>query len=140
MSAYMSWMMSRWLRYIACHLLSIGEPSIIELAGEDGGKSRPDTLEKQQIVTLALRGLTWRRRLITLMLDLDKLLLHQGQSLDLPCDLPAEKLRQGPAVCRDQIRRRQALIVPLDIDPANALAEVRWSQKIGQLFKVYSTI
>ncbi len=41
------------------------------------------------------------RRLITLTLGLDELLLHQGQPLDFPCDLPAETFRQGVAVARD---------------------------------------
>ncbi len=35
----------------------------------------------------------------------EEMLLHQGQSLDLPRDLPGETFRQGPAVARDQLRR-----------------------------------
>ena len=60
------------------------------------------------------RNRSWRLRsvatqdvagVITLMLDVDDLRLHLGQSLDLP----AETFRQGPAVPRHQFRRGQGL-------------------------------
>ncbi len=60
-------------------------------------------------MALALRGLTRCRRQVAFVLDLDELLLHQGQPLDFPRDLPAETFRQGVAVARDQIGRRKVL-------------------------------
>ncbi len=57
------------------------------------------------------------------MLGLDDLRLDLGQSRDLPGDLAAETVRQGPAVSGDQRRRRLGLVARFDIDPANALTE-----------------
>ncbi len=71
---------------------------------------------------LALGRHTMRRRLIAFTLDRSKLLLHQGQSLDLPCDLAGETFWQGSTISGDQVRRRQGLVTRFDIDPANALS------------------
>ena len=57
------------------------------------------------------------------MFDLDDLRLHLGQSLDLPADLAAKTFRQGTAIRRDQFRRRQGLVVCLDVDAANTLSK-----------------
>ncbi len=47
-------------------------------------------------MALALRGLARCRRQVAFALDLDELLLHQGQPLDFPRDLPAETGRPSP--------------------------------------------
>ncbi len=72
---------------------------------------------------LALGRLTGRRRLVAFTLDRSNLLLHQGQSLGLPRDLPGETFRQGSTISGDQVRRRQGLVTRFDIDPANALGK-----------------
>ncbi len=72
----------------------IGEVPIINLPGKDGGKARADALQAQQLTTLAFRGFARCRRQIAFALDLDELLLHQGQSLELSADFPAETFRQ----------------------------------------------
>ena len=58
-----------------------------------------------------------------LMLDVDDLRLHLGQSLDRPGDLPAETFWQGSTVPRHQRRRHQGLVARFDVDAANALAK-----------------
>ncbi len=108
---------------IACDLSSIDEPSIIDLPRERGGQSRAEALEAHQVMAFALRRHTGRRRFITFTLDCGDLRLHQRQSLDLPCDLPAQPFRQSSPVSRDQRRRLQALVARLDVDAANVLTK-----------------
>ena len=41
---------------IAGDLASVGEPPVIDLPGENGGRGRTDAVQAQELVTLALRG------------------------------------------------------------------------------------
>ena len=61
--------------------------------------------------------------MIPFTLDHDDLRLHLSQSLDLSCNLPAEAVRQGPAISCDQFRWLQGLVARFDIDAANALTK-----------------
>ena len=82
---------------ITSDLVSIGELPVIDFPGEHGGRGLADAIQEQQLVTLAPRGAfrggTGGRRQVPFALDLDNLLLHQGQPRDLPDDLPAETFR-----------------------------------------------